>query len=355
MSEQTWRLQNSRYEVFAFVPEVKRQLAELRPDNIMGALYVLKDYTVIIGLALLTEQVSWWLYPLAVLFIGAHQRGLTTIAHDAAHRTLARNTTLNYLIGIIFAAYPLFQRHWAYRVSHVYLHHPHLGNPEKDPDLKFFLRSGVYGVCHPIRYFLKIVVFPILGGATFDYLSYLWTNRFKVSATAETKMDRSAVLIDKVGFFVFWGVVLAGSAWLGLLSELVLFWIVPYLTTFQILGWFIEIAEHSPMCETETTSVYLTRNRKGNWIERLLLGVNLDEYHLEHHLSPGIPFWLLRKAQKIRMQDPAYAKVAQGWGGLFVSGPQGQPSVLAQLMERNERLYWHQKYASDASSAAGVA
>lgn len=53
------------------------------------------------------------------------------------------------------------------------------------------------------------------------------------------------------------------------------------------------------MCETETQNVYLTRNRKGNFLERAIFGQNLDEYHLEHHLSPGIPFWLLHKAQKI--------------------------------------------------------
>lgn len=356
MSDRTWQLTNARYEAFAFTPEVKRALAELRPDNITGALYILKDYVVIVAFALLTTQVSWWFYPLAVLMIGAHQRGLTTVAHDAAHRTLARNTALNYGLGILFAAYPLFQRHWAYRVSHVYLHHPHLGNPEKDPDLKFFLQSGVYDVVHPIRYVWRIVVFPILGGATLDYLGYLWKNRFKVDQSVDEKMDRTAILVDKVGFYAFWVVLLGGSYLVGLLDEVVLFWIVPYLTTFQILGWFIEIAEHSPLCETETKNVFLTRNRKGNWLERLILGVNLDEYHLEHHLSPGIPFYLLDKAQKIRMQDPTYAKVAATWGGLFVRGPQGQPSVISQLMERNERLYWESKYGSGSGALpAGAA
>jgi len=29
--------------------------------------------------------VSWWFYPLAVLVIGARQRGLSTILHDCAH------------------------------------------------------------------------------------------------------------------------------------------------------------------------------------------------------------------------------------------------------------------------------
>lgn len=334
---EAWKLSSSRYEAVQFSREINKQLSELRPDNITGVAYIAKDYAVIVACTLATVCVSWWLYPIAVLLIGAYQRGLTTIAHDAAHRTLAKNTTWNYVLGILFAAYPLFQRHWAYRISHVYLHHPYLGDPQKDPDLKFFLASGVYDVQPPERYAFNIIWKPVFGGATVAYLKYLWTNRFSVADADD--QSRSSILVDKYGFYVFWIGILAGSYALGLLHIVILFWIVPYLTTFQVLGWFVELAEHSPMCETETKNVYLTRNRKGNFLERAILGQNLDEYHLEHHLSPGIPFWLLRKAQKIRMQDPNYAKVAASWGGLFVKGPQGQPSVITQLKERNRRLY----------------
>ncbi|MCA6112493.1 dhydrorhizobitoxine desaturase [Bradyrhizobium cenepequi] len=334
-----WKLRSSRFETVQFSREINKQLSNLKPDNVKGAVYIAKDYAVIAACVLATLYVSWWLYPLAVLFIAAHQRGLTTISHDAAHRTLARNTTWNYVLGILFAAYPLFQRHWAYRISHVYLHHPYLGDPEKDPDLKFFLASGVYDVHPPGRYAFNIIWKPILGGATVAYLKYLWQNRFSITDIEDQKTSRSGILVDKYGFYLFWIAILIGSYSFGLIHIVILFWIVPYLTTFQVLGWFIEIAEHSPMCETETKNVYLTRNRKGNFLERSIFGLNLDEYHLEHHLSPGIPFWLLHNAQTIRMQDPQYARVASSWGGLFVKGPQGQPSVMAQLKERNRRLY----------------
>ncbi|WP_426441346.1 fatty acid desaturase [Bradyrhizobium genosp. P] len=334
-----WKLRSSRFEAAQFSPEINRQLAKLKTDNVTAVAYIAKDYAIMAACALATVYLSWWLYPLAVLMIGAHQRGLTTISHDAAHRTLARNTIWNNVLGILFAAYPLFQRHWAYRISHVYLHHPNLGDPEKDPDLKFFLASGVYDVQSPGRYDFTIIWKPILGGATVAYLQYLWKNRFSITDIEDQKLDRSSILIDTYGFYVFWIAILVGFYALGLIHILVLFWIVPYLTTFQILGWFVEIAEHSPMCETETTNVHLTRNRKGTLLERVIFGVNLDQYHLEHHLSPGIPFWHLPKAQKLRMQDPRYSRVASTWGGLFVKGPQGQPSVMTQLKERNRRLY----------------
>ncbi|MBB5404304.1 fatty acid desaturase [Paraburkholderia atlantica] len=338
-----WQLRGKRFTTWRFSRDIMRELSELRPDNLTGALYIVKDYLVILACAYATIRISWWLYPLAVLIIGAQQRGLTTIAHDAAHRTLARSTGWNYVLGIVFAAYPVFQRHWAYRYSHVHLHHPYLGDPERDPDLKFFISSGVYDVRPPREYAFAIVWKAMFGGATVRYLRYLWSERFLISREGKKDIDRRGAAIDTYGFAIFWLIVIFGFALTQSLDLLVLFWLVPYLTTFQALGWFIELAEHSPMCETETEDVYLTRNRKGNLIERLLVGANLDEYHLEHHLSPGVPFWHLKRAQKIRSRDPRYAEVADSWGGLFASGPKGQPSVINQLLERNRRLYEAQR------------
>ncbi|MEX3640159.1 fatty acid desaturase [Paraburkholderia sp. BR14320] len=338
-----WQLRGKRFTTWRFSRDIMRELSELRPDNLTGALYIVKDYLVILACAYATIRISWWLYPLAVLIIGAQQRGLTTIAHDAAHRTLARGTGWNYVLGIVFAAYPVFQRHWAYRYSHVHLHHPYLGDPERDPDLKFFISSGVYDVRPPREYAFAIVWKAMFGGATVRYLKYLWSERFLISREGKKDIDRRGAAIDTYGFAIFWLIVIFGFALTQSLDLLVLFWLVPYLTTFQALGWFIELAEHSPMCETETEDVYLTRNRKGNLIERLLVGANLDEYHLEHHLSPGVPFWHLKRAQKIRLRDPRYAEVAESWGGLFASGPKRQPSVINQLLDRNRRLYEAQR------------
>lgn len=335
----TWKLAEKKFEKFRFSRDIMRDLAKLRPDNITGALYIVKDYAVMLLCALVTIYGSWWFYPVAVVLIGAHQRGLTTISHDAAHRILAKTSWWNNFLGVTFAAYPIFQRHWAYRVSHVHLHHPHLGNPGKDPDLQFFLESGVYKVEEPKKYKNKLILGSIFGGATVRYLKYLWTNRFLVSDSEETSIKKSSLAIDLLGFILFWFVVLAAVFALDGAKYFLLFWLVPYLTAFQVLGWFVEIAEHSPMCETENENVYLTRNRKGNLIERILFGVNFDEYHLEHHLSPGIPFWRLKEAQEIRLRDPRYAELADTWGGLFVKGPKGQASVISQLLERNRKLW----------------
>jgi fatty acid desaturase len=73
------------------------------------------------------------MYPLAVLFIGARQRGLACLLHSATHRSLARSRWLNWFLGTWGSGYLVFQTWAAYFGSHVVHHHGHFGEAE-DPD-----------------------------------------------------------------------------------------------------------------------------------------------------------------------------------------------------------------------------
>src|SRR6185503_1043812 len=113
-----------------------------------------------------------------------------------------------------------------------------------------------------------------------------------------------------------------------LLVELLLFWVIPYLTSFQILGWYIELSEHTPFLENQTVDLYMARNRKSRGLEKFLTGIHNDHHHLDHHLNPAIPFWNLPKANRIWLQDPNYAAQDRRTGGLFTRGPNGAPSAM---------------------------
>jgi fatty acid desaturase len=79
-------------------------------------------------------------------------------------------------------------------------------------------------------------------------------------------------------------------------------------------------------------NLYMTRNRKSRGLEWFLTAMHRENYHLDHHLDPRTPFWNIRRAHRIRLQDRAYA----GWdvraGGLFHKGRQGQPSAMSSLI-----------------------
>jgi fatty acid desaturase len=70
-----------------------------------------------------------------------------------------------------------------------------------------------------------------------------------------------------------------------------MYWAIPYLTTFQIITWFIELSEHYPLVCTAKTDLYATRNRFSHPVEAFFTSVHGENFHLIHHLFPGIPFW----------------------------------------------------------------
>jgi fatty acid desaturase len=334
-----------RFGYHAFDKTIVREIKKLRPDNWHGIVHLLKDYAVIAAFAYLSFGVSWWFYPLSVLMIGAHQRGISTVLHDSAHGVLARNRTLNFLLGTMPTAWLIFQRYFAYRKSHVMTHHPYLGRADRDPDLEFFVAEGVFTPRPDQAYLWNVVILPMLGSKTWAYLKYLIRNRYQmlVETFSSRGEDRAAedwrYEVDRWGFLFFWLTIMGVSYGTGALWYLVVFWIVPYITSFHILGWFIELSEHCSSTEGRATNLLMARNRRSRHIERLLTGINNDGCHLNHHLDPTTPFWLLPRAHEIRMRDTTYAAHCRESGGLFQRSSDGAPSIIELLRRQNRERY----------------
>lgn len=339
-----WAYADRRYSMYRFSPEIEQEIRQYNSSDNWHALAAWVQDLVWVALCVAAcYLVTWWLYPLAVLIIGARQRGLSTILHDCAHGVGASSKRLQMLIGTAMTAYPIFQQHYAYKVSHVYTHHPKLGDPNRDPDLQFFVEQKVYTPASRGRYFTRIIVLPAIGSQTVAYLRYLIRNRFRVirgnraqSPARARSIPRRKKTLDKISFGVFWSVVTA-SAWrLGLLPALALFWVIPYLTSFQILGWYIELSEHTPLVRDYNVDLYMTRNRKSRGIEKFLTGIHNDHFHLDHHLDPRTPFWNLPKAHRARLREPNYAALDARTGGLWHGGPDGVPSAMSTILRQME-------------------
>ncbi len=338
MPDTEWAYDGKRYRMHRFPAEVRARMKLLnRSDNWHAGLAWLEDVVWIAACVWLCVAVSWWCYPLAVLVIGARQRGLSTILHDCAHGVGAADHRVRMLLGTVLTAYPIFQQHYAYKVSHVFTHHPRLGDPDRDPDLRFFIEQGAYRAASPRTYVRRVVLMPLFGTQTWAYLRYLVRNRYRVLREGRGPEAPQAVrgpkrAFDRAGFWLFWAAV-AGVCWSqGWTLELLLFWFVPYLTSFQILGWYIELSEHTPLVRDARVDLHMTRNRKSRGWEKFLTGIHNDNYHLEHHLDPRTPFWNLGKARRVRLADPDYAAVDAVLGGLFTRGPQGQPSAVSAIV-----------------------
>ncbi|RUS96564.1 dihydrorhizobitoxine desaturase [Dulcicalothrix desertica PCC 7102] len=314
-----------KYKIYKFEHSIQQQIKTLaKLDNWHGILALLEDYSLIIISILITYYISWYFYPLAILIIGARQRALATLLHEAAHRTLAKNKHLNFALGTYFSGYLILQTFTGYKKSHVDNHHRYLGHPILDPDYYFHISEGLYSYINPMSFVKKYILMPLVLSKVPNYLYTLIQQRLlaKASQQKETLIMCLYILI------------ITATLWnLNCQNMLILFWIIPYLTTFQIIGWFIELSEHYPLVGNNDIDIYMTRNRQSHWLEAFFLSIHNENYHLDHHLNPSTPFWNLAKAHQIRLQDKNYAALNKSAGGIFISA-NDLPSLIQTFIAK---------------------
>ncbi|MDQ2097731.1 MAG: guanitoxin biosynthesis L-arginine gamma (S) hydroxylase [Tychonema bourrellyi B0820] len=313
------------YQQYKFSLEIKIQLKELtKLDNWHGLLALLQDCTLILASILITSYVTWFFYPIALLVIGSRQRALTTLLHDSAHGVLAKNKLLNSFLGTFGSGYLIFQQMIPYKKSHCYEHHSHLGNPEVDPDFKFYLKEGLYCEQSPKEFLVNHIIKPLLLFKVPQYIFYLINNRL---------FGKGCNLYETLIMLTYVFTIVSASVWFGFLDELILFWLVPYVTVFQVLGYFIEVSEHYPLVGKNTVDLYMTRNRFSPWYEAFFTSIHGENFHLVHHLMPSLPFWNLAQAHKILLVDPNYFRHNSLTGGIFFPS-NGFSSIVSTFIRK---------------------
>ncbi|MET3438078.1 fatty acid desaturase family protein [Sphingomonas sp. 1185] len=303
-----------------------RKLYQL--DNIHGPLAVTINIAIVSMAVWSTLQISWLLYPVALLVIGSRQRAFATMMHEATHKTLARNAWLNGLLGTVFGGYLVWSTFSAYHSSHVRGHHGTFGDPALDADYAYMIERGLYEQATPREHFVALVLKPLLLTNVYSYLKYIWQFRINPTDHAAAREARYLVL--------YWLVIVSIASLTGHMLDLIVFWIIPFLTTFQVIGWFIELSEHGPLMENRRV-IERTRNRNSHWIEAAFTAMHNEHLHLVHHLCPGIPFWNLPALHRLLLKDPDYRAWDADCGGIFLSS-NGAPSAVSLIVSRSENL-----------------
>lgn len=267
-----------------------------RIDSVKFSAAAMLEFGLIAAAIIVSE--TWWnpvVYVLAVIVIGSRINGLGGLMHDAAHYRAYTNRKLNDFIGEIVAL-PTTASMAGYRNSH-FAHHREL-NSERDPD--WTRNVGLEEFEFPAKHttFLRRVGQYLSGLKLKASLGGFHKNketRDIPAAIARARMFFFASLILMSIVFGFWKLIL-------------LYWIVPLATVFLAIRYVRNVAEHYAVEHEHVLNE--SRTVIAPFWELWLIAPWGLNYHLEHHLFPGVPCFRLAELHKILMTREPYPQIA---------------------------------------------
>ena len=220
----------------------------------------------------------------ATLIMGSQLHAFTVLQHDCGHQNAFRSALANLWMGRFMAWFIVFP-YSSFTECHKH-HHRYLGDPDKDPDEWNYAR-GVKWM------FLRIAVFV----PRFTYFSLV---RYG-------KAVRNRVLRELSFNLLSMGALCAWFVSRGMAYEFVLIFVVPLLLLAVVINPISRGYEHLPMATLEPghedrldlakNTITVTSRVVG------LLWANIN-YHVEHHVYPGVPFCNLRKLHNLLENKP---------------------------------------------------
>lgn len=223
---------------------------------------------------------------LLVLFIGTRLRGFNNIVHECSHFTFSRRREDNVLLGSISASLVL-GTFADYRDEHM-THHAHLGDYDKDLDLRGIRDFRLEEPLTP-KTILRHALTPLLGLHLPYYLN--------VNLSAR---DGEAYRALKIGLIIAATVFLA----LDPLAALLLVWI-PFVWVFSAINYWTDCIDHGGLVGSED-ELDSSRNFLVPKQLRVFLFPRNDCYHLVHHLFPQVPAHHLDDCHRLLLTHPDY-------------------------------------------------
>jgi fatty acid desaturase len=242
-----------------------------------------------------------WLYVLAIIVIGARMHALAVLMHDATHYRFLKNRKWNDMLTNYLTMYHVYTSIEKYRKNHL-AHHQKL-NTEDDPD--WMAKLGNPQFTFPksrTEFLLTLGSYFVLYRGILDAFWFL--KRFE-NAGKKNNL-KSDNYLPRIIFYVL---LFTGITIFGIWKYYLLLWVVPYFSTFFMFQYIRSVAEHFGGLTYESL-LSSTRTVKPSLLERFLMAPHHVNYHLEHHLYPGVPYYNLPRLHKMLMKHDEYQEKA---------------------------------------------
>jgi fatty acid desaturase len=235
--------------------------------------------------------------------LGGRHLALAILHHEAAHASLFRTRWLNDFVGDWLCARPIWNDVQKYRAHHL-VHHQKTGQPE-DTD-----RSLIEPFPTTRASLARKLARDVLG---LTGLKYLFGRVLMDAEVIRWTVASEVVRLPRAGRR-WWSYPLAfaRNAWGMLLVNALLFaacaasghpwlyavWVLSYVTPFPLFLRIRSLAEHA--CTQSTTDMFLnTRTTRAGWLARATVAPLHVNYHVEHHVLPGVPFHQLPRLHRL--------------------------------------------------------
>ena len=261
--------------------------AELRKipnlqNAFLVAVAVAYPFAVIGAAVRLDNPVVWFA---AFFVMGAYFQRALTLFHEAAHRLLFRNRTLNDWIGEKFIGWLAFGTgENSYRKAHSQHHRAEFG--DREPDFALYARYPIPR--DSMRRKLLRDAFGVSG----------WKN-IKPSLVGLFVKGRRLRALRFLGGQALVAAVFAafGHPWL-----YVFLWLLPWMTYWRVANRLRALAEHAGMTQSADRRRTTHHIRQGFFSKHVFLSQSIG-YHLAHHVDSGIPMANLPRLQQALEED----------------------------------------------------
>lgn len=281
---------------FRINPAELRQWTVLTPTRSFGAIAL--NWAIIaaaIGLHQAWPNALSWL--VAWFLVATRLYAFYSLMHEAVHGLLIRNRRLNDIAGQVFLGLPLFIHLKAMRAVH-FAHHRHL-QTEGDPELAHLrYREFLY----PKTKSRLVLLFLLdLSGINFLYYRIRKWKMYFIQAVSGRQPD---VGTGQVLLTLFYILLFTASILFGFWKAMLLYWIIPYATLYQLLNRIRLTAEHFYL---DRDDAYPARSVLLPPVLAFFVAPHGLGFHAEHHHYPGVPFYRLHALHLSLMARPGYA------------------------------------------------
>ncbi len=251
------------------VPEIRAELRRIPVAR--NVLAVGSVYAQSVGLIALA---AWIGHPLGYLvtfvWMGRTHAAFASLTHEAAHRLLFPNKTINDWVGRWVLGYPAFISTDLYRRGHLAHHKEEFGPNE--PDMNLYVGYPVSRAS-----MRRKLVRDAIGTSGWKNLRSLLRG---------TRMEGFGHHARRILYFQ--GAFLLVATLVGR-PELYLLWFVPWMTEWRVINRLRAIAEHGGM-EHSKDRRRTTHSVRQHLVSRFFLVPYNIGWHLAHHVDMGVPW-----------------------------------------------------------------